>query len=98
MQKFWNFIIPLFQNKYTLAGSLFLVWIVFFDNNNLINRFSMIRNLNKLKADKTYYEEKIKNDRQKMKELMTDDESLEKFAREQYLMKKPNEEIFVVEE
>ncbi len=58
----------------------------------------MIRNLNKLKADKTYYEEKIKNDRQKMKELMTDDESLEKFAREQYLMKKPNEEIFVVEE
>lgn len=58
----------------------------------------MIRNLNKLKADKTYFEEKIKNDRQKMKELMTDDESLEKFAREQYLMKKPNEEIFVVEE
>ena len=49
-----------------------------------------------LKKEKAYYENKIKEDNRKIQELLGNKENLEKFAREQYLMKKPNEDIFVI--
>jgi cell division protein FtsB len=51
--------------------------------------------MRQLQRDKAYYEKKIKEDTQQLKELKTNRENLEKFAREQYLMKKDNEDIFV---
>jgi cell division protein FtsB len=52
--------------------------------------------LEKLKTEKRYFEEKIETDRQKIEELQTSSENLEKFAREQFKMKKENEDIFVI--
>jgi cell division protein FtsB len=72
------------------------VWILLFDSNNLLDRVKDLRHLNQLEKDKEYYLEKIEIDAQKLKELRTDNENLEKFAREQYLMKKDNEDIFVI--
>ncbi|MBO7494963.1 MAG: septum formation inhibitor [Salinivirgaceae bacterium] len=86
------------KNKYVIASAIFLLWILFFDQNNLLNRISDKRNLRDMKAQKEYYEEKIANDIQRTHELETDDENLEKFAREQYLMKKENEDVFVIVE
>ena len=86
------------KNKYIIATAVFLLWILFFDQNNLLNRCSDMRNLRAMKAQKEYYEQKIENDIQRTHELETDDENLEKFAREQYLMKKENEDVFVIVE
>lgn len=89
-------LIKILKKKYLLVSILFIVWITIFDGNNLIDRFSALRKLNQLKNDKKYYTEKIKSDSKKLKELKTDNDNLEKFAREQYLMKKDNEDIFII--
>jgi len=85
-----------FRNKYLVAITVFVLWLVFFDQNNIIDRYKAIRHLNKLKADKEYYQEKIHNDSLRLQELRSNNENLEKFAREQYLMKKDNEDIFLI--
>jgi cell division protein FtsB len=51
-----------------------------------------------MEKEKKYYLEKIKSDTKKLEELRTDRENLEKFAREQYLMKRDNEDVFIVTE
>jgi cell division protein DivIC len=79
-----------------LASTFFVLWILFFDQNNLIDRVVSIKTFHEMEANKHYYEEKIKDDRKKLQELRTDRENLEKFAREQYLMKRDNEDIFIV--
>jgi len=57
-----------------------------------------VNTLNQLEKDKLYYQERIEEDRKRIEELKTDDENLEKFAREQYLMKKENEDVFYIVE
>ncbi len=59
---------------------------------------SEIRAINSLEGEKEYYQNKIETDNKKLKELKTNDENLEKFAREQYLMKKSDEDIFIIDE
>lgn len=89
--------IPLvFKNKYLLTIILFLVLLLFFDSNNIISRIKNKRELNQLKAEKEYYLDKIQTDSEKLRELRTDNENLEKFAREQYRMKEPDEDIYVI--
>ena len=92
-----HFILPLLRNKYSLSLILFFVWIVFFDSNNLIERTGNLRRVHTLEKDKIYYETKITEDMNKLEELEGNSENLEKFAREQYLMKKANEDIFIIE-
>lgn len=55
-----------------------------------------LRNLKQLERDRVYYLEQIKTDSARLQELRTNDKNLEKFAREQYLMKKDSEDIFIV--
>ena len=86
----------LLKNKFFIAGSLFLIWILFFDQHNILERFSNIHKYNQLQKDKVYYKNWIEKDAQRLKELQTDDDNLEKFAREQYLMKKKDEDIFII--
>ena len=83
-------------NKYLFAFLVFSLWMIFLDDHNIL---FMRQNLNKLKrfrVEKEYYKEKISIDSQKLKELQTDSKNLEKFAREQFLMKKKNEDIFLI--
>jgi cell division protein FtsB len=95
-KKFWLTILPLFKNKYALTLIVFLGWVIFFDQNNLAERMENLNQLHELEKDKMYYIEKIHIDSQKLHELKTNTRNLEKFAREQYLMKKKNEDIFIV--
>jgi len=90
--RFFNII----RNKFVLTGLVFMIWMLLFDSNNLVDRVKDLRNLRTLENDKVYYREKIQIDSLKLQELRTDNENLEKFAREQYLMKKPDEDIFLV--
>ena len=86
-----------FRNKYFLTGLVFLLWLAFFDKNNLVDLFGEFEKIKSYETEKVYYEEKIASDREKIRELRTNKENLEKFAREQYLMKKQNEDIFIIE-
>ena len=86
------------RNKYVLAFLIFLVWLLLFDQNNLAERRKSTAEFNQLLLEKKYYLQKIDEDRKRIDELKTNTENLEKFAREQYLMKKDNEDIFVIVE
>jgi cell division protein FtsB len=94
--KFTNKIPAVFRNKYLLTIIIFLVWLLLFDSNNLIARYKEMRELHKLKMDREYYIKRIEIDRQKLHELKTDNHNLEKFAREQYHMKKPDEDLYII--
>ena len=85
-----------FRNKYVLTIVIFIIWIMLFDSNNLIARYKEMRELRKLRIDREYYVEKIENDKKKLHELKTDNQNLEKFAREQYRMKKPDEDLYII--
>lgn len=96
LKKIWFSILPLLKNKFTLSFILFFVWIIFFDQNNIIDRISNLRQLHQLENDYNYYSDKIKETNDRLKELRSNPKNLEKFAREQYKMKKPNEDIFLI--
>ena len=93
----FGFLIPLLRNKYSLSLILFFGWVVFFDSNNLIDRFYNLKQVHRLEKDIIFYDEKIRDDRAKLEELESNPSNLEKFAREHYLMKKPNEDVFIIE-
>lgn len=91
-----NLILKWLKNKFVLAAIVFTIWICFLDENNLLERLQSMKELRQLKADKAYYQKKIEEDTKRLNELKTDNDNLEKFAREQYLMKKDNEDLFII--
>lgn len=95
-KKFWHITFPILRNKFVLTVLIFGVWILLFDQNNLLDRFKQMNRLNSLNKEKAYYSKKIEQDQRRMQELESNKEDLEKFARETYLMKKDNEDVFVV--
>lgn len=83
-------------NRYFIATASLLVWLAFFDRNDFLTTYSYRSKLNQLHAEKAYYEEEIAKNRIALERLRTNPENLERFARETYLMKKDDEDIFVV--
>lgn len=86
-----------FKNKYVLASTVFFIWIGFIDENSLLQRLEFEKELNQLQNDKDYFQNKIKTDTYEM-EALDKDENLERIAREKYLMKTNDEDIFVIEQ
>ena len=74
----------------------FIVWMLFFDQNNWLNQLALSKELNEAKRQEQYYKNEIATDSLKLHDLETNDESVEKLAREKYLMKKDDEEIFLI--
>lgn len=91
-------ILPFLRNKFIITIVVFLVWMLFFDQYNLISRINNNRKIAELEHQKEMYIAEIQRSSRLLKELQGDNESLEKFAREQYLMKKKNEDIYIVKE
>lgn len=83
-------------NKYLIVLGGFIIWIMFFDGNNLMQHRKNLAELEQLESQVEFYKHKIEADKRKLYELQTNDENLEKFAREQFLMKKADEDIFVI--
>ena len=73
-----------------------MAWMLFFDRNDLMSQYEYRRQLNKLEAEKEFYTIESEKAVQDLNELTTDRSKLEKFAREKYLMKKDNEDVFVI--
>ena len=92
MKKFISY----FKNKYILTTLVFVVWITFFDRNNFLSQYTHRQDLKKLEREKQYFTEEIKKSQIDLQELKTNPKNLEQFAREKYLMKRDNEDIFVI--
>jgi len=88
----------IFLNKYSIVLIAFAVIITFFDNHNLINRFETHRKIKTMGKELDYYKTEIQSNKRKMNELRSGKDNLEKFAREQYLMKRENEDVFIIKE
>ena len=97
MRKIWIQLLPLLRNKYVLSFLAFFAWVAFFDTYNLSDRAVKMNALHELEAEKLYYEEKISQDRRKLELLQSSPANLEEFAREQFLMCGPDEDVFVIE-
>ena len=92
--------IPSFlKNKYLLTAVGFAVWILFFDSRDFItSHFREKGELLKLEQSKKYYERQIAATKQELEQLKTNPALLEKYAREKYLMKRDNEDLFLIRE
>lgn len=88
-------ILSILKNKYVLAFLFFAVWIGFFDKNDLITQYKRSNELKDLNQSKVHFDGLITTTREELRQLDSDPALLEKYAREKYLMKKDNEDIFI---
>ncbi len=91
-----SFFLKLLKNKYVLSVAVFVVWISFFDRNDLFTQWDRKKELKKLETSAAFYEKEISTTRKDLMELNNNTAVLEKFAREKFFLKRPNEEIFLV--
>lgn len=85
------------KNKFLLTAAGFVVWILFFDNRDLItSHFREKGELNRLEKSKKYYEQQIATTKLELEQLKSNPALLERYAREKYLMKKDNEDLFLI--
>lgn len=88
-------IIKIIKNKYFLTITGIIVWLLFFDKNDVFTQYELIDRCRKLNKEKEYYISEIENNKLSLQELRTNKKSLETFSREKYLMKRDNEDVFV---
>ena len=85
------------SNKFLISGIAFVVWMLFFDEQDLISTHIHQRSeLNKLKKSRDHFIKEIELTREELRQLETDPALLEKYAREKYRMKRDNEDVFII--
>jgi cell division protein FtsB len=89
-------VIKALKNKYILTPVIFLVWMSFFNDIDLFFILKSKRELRGMEAEIAYLEKENKLTREALDDISTNAETLEKFARETYFMKRPNEDIYIV--
>ena len=95
MKKFYRRIPNWLKNKYALTILFFIVWLTFFDKNDFFTQYQYRKQLKSLEEDRDYFKGAIEQTKKDLSELASSPASIEKFAREKYLMKKDDEDIFV---
>jgi cell division protein DivIC len=97
MKLFKNIHVPVWlKNKYFLTALVFTVWLLFFDDRDIITTHFKYRNeLKQLEKSRDYYLQQIDTTEKELEGLKVSPEKLEKYAREKYLMKKDNEDLFI---
>jgi len=84
------------KNKYVISLVVFVVWISFFDRNDLFTQWDRKQELQKLETSTMFYEKEIANTKKDLMDLNNKPAILEKFAREKFYLKRPNEDLFLV--
>ena len=85
-------------NKYLLTTGFFVVWMLFFDQRDYFQQRDRGDELKKLELKKQYYLQEIAKTQKELADLQNNPATLEKFAREHYLMKKDGEDIYLIED
>lgn len=83
--------------KYQISLAFFFSWLLFFDSNSVVYMYKQYRQLKDLQAQETFLKGEIAEMREQKDALFSSDERLEKFAREAYFFKRPEEDIYIVE-
>jgi len=96
LKKFIQNIPKPLKNKYIITLIAFTFWIVFIDDYNLIKQYQLQKNVKELEKQKEYYLTEIKKDSTELHHLTNINEEQERFAREKFLMKKDNEDVFII--
>ena len=91
-----NKFVKFFTNRYVLILITFCIWMLFFDENSYLVHKEFNKEIDELEVAIDFYKKKIEDDKKTIKNLQ-DSLALERFAREQYLMKKKNEDIYIIE-
>lgn len=94
MKKMFGFV----RNKYIVTTIVFVVWVSFFDERDLYTTFQLKKKLNAIILKKKFFEQGIAQSEKQLDALKDDHESIERYAREQFLMRKDGEDIFLVDE
>ncbi len=84
------------RNRYVISAAVFLVWMIFFDSNNLISQIQLRYEIWKLNERIEYYREELAIIKQQREQLLQSTESLEKYARETYKMKRDDEDLYLI--
>ena len=85
------------KNKYAIATVAFIVWLGFFDRNDLVTQWKYRMQLHDLQQKKSFLEQQIQEVTQEQQALQTSPGKLERFAREHYFMKKEHEDLFLID-
>lgn len=96
MKIFNNRYLKPFKNIYILVLLVFVIWMLFFDAHSLLFHNELNKEIEELEYQKEHYKNEIVKDNKAIKELSTE-EGTERAARENYYMKKANEDIFIIE-
>ncbi|MGB0883633.1 MAG: FtsB family cell division protein [Flavobacteriales bacterium] len=83
------------RNKYVLVGIFFVVWLTFFDQNSMLNHAELSDEIEKIEEDIEFYNSEIEKDKKIIQKLDSKN-TYERIAREKYLMKRPNEDVFII--
>lgn len=86
------------KNKFFIAAVAFVIWLSSMDRNNFLSQYELQSEVNKLEEQKAFFQQEIDQTRKEQQELLSSPEKLEKFAREKYLMKKDDEDLFIITE
>jgi len=86
------------KNRYVLTVFAFVLWVLFFDRNDLFTQMERARDLRSLEKSKKYYTGQIEDSRKELDQMSNNPAALEKFAREKYRMKKDNEDEYEIED
>ena len=91
---YWTEIPVWLRNPYTISLALFIVWMLFFDDNNMMMQWERQSEINALADKISFYDKGIRESKEELRELTTNPASQEKFAREHYYMKRDNEDRY----
>ncbi len=90
---------PILKNKYLLTATGFMIWMLFFDERDFITTFFRQRQeLKQLEKSEKYYNKQIATTKTELDKLRSNPALVEKYAREKYLMKRDNEDLFLIRE
>ena len=85
-------------NAYWLVIIVFLVLTLTLGDSSLYKRYTYDQKIRSLEKEIKHYQKEIEINSKKLNDLHTDKEGLERFAREEYFMKKPNEDVFIIKD
>ena len=84
------------NNRFYSISTGVLLLLLFLDNNGVISQLKHYREISELEDEKVFYKQRKKDVERQWKEVMGNQQLIEKYAREKYFMKKPKEELFII--
>jgi cell division protein FtsB len=96
IKQYWDKIPHWGKNRYSLTVFALVIWMIFFDSRDVFMMYKLKKELNTIRQEKEYFEKEIEVTRADLDNLLNDNDKIERYAREKYLMKNANEEIFVI--